>query len=242
MALPWPPAQRGPGSRWRSVRGDVASASQRLHPIWHCQRFAHAQRLLAVVAVACFALLAAPASESGLSWVGAALPSSRRHLQSVAPRSPVTLQVAEESEAAGREKPWWEAEAGKVRSRLENVDTTDAIEKLRRQLTTEEQAFDMEIEEVVLSGKRALLKLRMQKAVEMPGMKTHLFKRIRRQIARALTLRREREIARGITREQSRRMRRRRRLELKMQYEDAYGREHNMPKSRKWLRRMGRIV
>ena len=30
----------------------------------------------------------------------------------------------------------------------------------------------------------------MQRAVEMPGMKTHMFKKIRKQIARALTLRR----------------------------------------------------
>ena len=100
-------------------------------------------------------------------------------------------------------------------------------------------------------------------------MKTHMFKKIRKQIARALTLRhgygsglfnlsgflfsyltfqecslhgylhstnlynshieflrfnlshrRQREIARGITQEQSRRMRRRKRLELKVKYED----------------------
>ncbi|CAK9100984.1 unnamed protein product [Durusdinium trenchii] len=86
------------------------------------------------------------------------------------------------------------------------------------------------------------LRLRMQRAVEMPGMKTHMFKKIRRQIARALTMRRQREIARGITQEQSRRMRRRRRLELKVKYEDAYGGERKGPKSRRWLRRMGRIV
>jgi len=109
-------------------------------------------------------------------------------------------------------------------------------------MTAEEAAFDQEIEDVVVSGKRALLRLRMQKAVETPGMKSHLFKLIRKQIARALTLRREREIARGITQEQSRRMRRRRRLELRMQYEDAYGSYHHMPKSRKWKRRMGKIV
>ena len=87
-------------------------------------------------------------------------------------------------------------------------------------------------------------------------MKTHMFKKIRKQVARAMTLRpserrvgkgapstavgtdpeplaisspvrpaftgqrRQREIARGITREQSRRMRRRRRLELNVKYED----------------------
>merc|ERR550525_1780227 len=121
-------------------------------------------------------------------------------------------------------------------------ESTDTIERLRRQMTAEESAFDQEIDDVVIAGKRALLRLRMQKAVETPGMKRHLFKVIRKQIARALTLRREREIARGITSEQSRRMRRRRRLELKMKYEDRYGGEMSMPKSRKWKRRMGRIV
>mmetsp|Transcript_70663 Transcript_70663/g.165510 ORF Transcript_70663/g.165510 Transcript_70663/m.165510 type:complete len:110 (+) Transcript_70663:715-1044(+) len=109
-------------------------------------------------------------------------------------------------------------------------------------MTLEEQAFDQEIEDVIIAGKRALLKLRMQRAVEMPGMKTHMFKKIRKQIARAMTLRRQREIARGITREQSRRMRRRRRLELKVKYEEAYGGERPGPKSNRWLRRMGRIV
>jgi len=126
--------------------------------------------------------------------------------------------------------------------RLQVEESTDSLERLRRQMTAEESAFDQEIEDVVVAGKRALLRLRMQKAVETPGMKTHLFKVIRKQIARALTLRREREIARGITSEQSRRMRRRRRLELKMQYEDAYGSEPSYPKSRKWKRRMGRLV
>merc|ERR1719336_25631 len=113
---------------------------------------------------------------------------------------------------------------------------TDSVEKMRQQMTAEEAAFDRELEDVILAGKRALLRLRMQRAVETPGMKTHLFKKIRKQIARALTLRREREIARGITSEQSRRMRRRRRLELKIQYENAYGGEPNYPKSRKWKR------
>lgn len=137
---------------------------------------------------------------------------------------------------------WWRESEQKLLGRLSVEESTDSIEKLRRQMTAEESAFDREIEDVVIAGKRALLRLRMQKAVETPGMKTHLFKVIRKQIARALTLRREREIARGITREQSRRMRRRRRLELKMQYEDAYGAEPNYPKSRKWKRRMGRLV
>ncbi|CAJ1420251.1 unnamed protein product [Effrenium voratum] len=55
-------------------------------------------------------------------------------------------------------------------------------------------------------------------------------------------MKRQREIARGITQEQSRRMRRRKRLELKVKYEEAYGKERPGPKSRRWMRRMGRIV
>merc|ERR1712107_297597 len=117
----------------------------------------------------------------------------------------------------------WEETAQGLMAKLKvQEQTTDHIVKLRRQMSYEEAAFDQEIEDVVVAGKRALLRLRMQKAVETPGMKTHLFRKIRKQIARALTLRREREIARGITAEQSRRMRRRRRLQLKMKYEEAY--------------------
>merc|ERR1719277_176199 len=94
-------------------------------------------------------------------------------------------------------------------TKLKVEQSTDFVEKMRAQMTAEEAAFDRELEDVILAGKRALLRLRMQKAVETPGMKTHLFKRIRRQIARAMTLRRQREIARGITKSQSRRMKRR---------------------------------
>lgn len=126
--------------------------------------------------------------------------------------------------------------------KLQVEESTDAIERLRKQMTAEEAAFEREIEDVVIAGKRALLRLRMQKAYEMPGLKTHLFKKVRRTIAKALDLRRKREIARGITREQSRRMRKRRKLELKSQYEEAYGSYHDHPKSRRWQRRMGLIV
>ncbi|CAE8617425.1 unnamed protein product [Polarella glacialis] len=156
-------------------------------------------------------------------------------------RSARTSMMAEDS-SWQRSKPWWQDSKESLSSKLKVEASTDSIQRLRRQLTLEEAAFDQEIEDVVLSGKRALLRLRMQRAVETPGMKTHLFKKIRKQIARALTLRRQREIAMGITREQSRRMRRRKRIELKMQYEEAYGSEAHMPKSRRWLRRMGRIV
>lgn len=138
--------------------------------------------------------------------------------------------------------PWWEDTAKGLIGQLQREESTDAIEKLRKQMSLEEQLFDQEIEDVVIAGKRALLRLRMQRAVEMPNYNWRLFKQIRKQIARALTLRRQREIARGITKEQSRRMRRRRKLELKMQYEDAYGSEHRQPRSRKWKRRMGRIL
>eukprot|EP00931_Biecheleriopsis_adriatica_P107643 TRINITY_DN81965_c0_g1_i1.p1 TRINITY_DN81965_c0_g1~~TRINITY_DN81965_c0_g1_i1.p1 ORF type:complete len:204 (+),score=42.10 TRINITY_DN81965_c0_g1_i1:67-678(+) len=141
-----------------------------------------------------------------------------------------------------QEERWWETPEENIQNRLQVEEATDAIARLRRQMSLEEQAFDQEIEDVVVAGKRALLRLRMQKAVEMPGMKTHLFKKIRKQIARALTLRRQREIARGITSEQSRRMKRRKKLELKVAYEDAYGREAPGPKSKRWLRRMGKII
>lgn len=146
-------------------------------------------------------------------------------------------------DAGEADRAWWnDPSTASLVEKLQVEETTDALTKLRRQMTLEEQAFDQEIEDVVIAGKRALLKLRMQRAVEMPGMKTHMFKKIRKQIARALSLRRQREIARGITQEQSRRMRRRKRLELKVKYEDAYGGERKGPKSRRWLRRMGRIV
>lgn len=145
------------------------------------------------------------------------------------------------TESTGTSK-WWETTSKGLIGKLQTEESTDAIEKLRKQLTYEEAAFEQEIDDIVIAGKKALLRLRMQKAVEMPGMNWRLFKQIRRQIARALTLRREREIARGISKEQSRRMKRRRKLELKIQYEDAYGGEDRRPKSRKWLRRMGRIV
>eukprot|EP00913_Durusdinium_trenchii_P028661 g26878.t1 len=118
---------------------------------------------------------------------------------------------------AETDRAWWnDPSTASLVEKLQVEETTDALTKLRRQMTLEEQAFDQEIEDVVIAGKRALLKLRMQRAVEMPGMKTHMFKKIRKQIARALSLRRQREIARGITQEQSRRMRRRKRLELKV--------------------------
>eukprot|EP00930_Biecheleria_cincta_P062720 TRINITY_DN48166_c0_g1_i1.p1 TRINITY_DN48166_c0_g1~~TRINITY_DN48166_c0_g1_i1.p1 ORF type:complete len:260 (+),score=29.22 TRINITY_DN48166_c0_g1_i1:58-837(+) len=142
-------------------------------------------------------------------------------------------------------KPWWEDAASanqNLAKKLAVERVTDPVERLRMQMSLEEQAFDREIEDVIIAGKRALLKLRMQKAVQMVGLKTHLFKKIKRQIARALTLRREREIARGITREQSCRMKRRRKLEVKIQYEEAYGSYHKLPKSNRWLRRMGKIV
>uniref|UniRef100_A0A7S1MJ15 Large ribosomal subunit protein uL29c n=1 Tax=Alexandrium catenella TaxID=2925 RepID=A0A7S1MJ15_ALECA len=171
------------------------------------------------------------------SFIGAACAGRR------ASRQPPRLALAAYAEPKVVKKvPWWQEDQKKFLGRMQVEESTDSIERLRRQMTAEESAFDQEIEDVVIAGKRALLRLRMQKAVETPGMKNHLFKAIRKQIARALTLRREREIARGITREQSRRMRRRKRLELKVQYEDAWGSEHTIPKSAKWKRRMGRII
>jgi len=147
-----------------------------------------------------------------------------------------------EERASGAPKKWWEASAQGLINKFKVEEATDSIQKLRRQMTNEEAAFDAEIDEIVIAGKRALLKLRMQRAVEMEGYQKHLVKKIKKQIKNALQIRRAREIARGITREQSRRMKRRRRLELQMKYESAFGRESGMPKSRKWRRRMGRIV
>merc|ERR1712037_838788 len=136
----------------------------------------------------------------------------------------------------------WEGQSRALEGELKVREGMDHIETLRQQVTREEEEFDQELENIILAGKRALLRMRMQVAAEMPGVKYHLFRQIKRQIKRCLALRRDREIARGITREQSRRMRRRRRLELQIQYETAYGAEQPKPKSRKWLRHMGRIV
>lgn len=166
-----------------------------------------------------------------------------RHAAPAETRQEDDFQQAQGFEApAGEGAKWWESTAQGLIGKLQVVESTDAIQRLRKQMTVEEAAFDQEIEDVVIAGKRALLRLRMQKAVETPGMNTKLFSQIRKHIARALTLRREREIARGITKEQSRRMRRRRRLELKIKYEEAYGSEPHYPKSKKWQRRMGRII
>ncbi|CAE7876417.1 unnamed protein product [Symbiodinium microadriaticum] len=94
------------------------------------------------------------------------------------------------SSAAVDSSAWWnDPDTASLVDKLQVEETTDALQKLRRQMTLEEQAFDQEIEDVIIAGKRALLKLRMQRAVEMPGMKTHMFKKIRKQIARAMTLR-----------------------------------------------------
>eukprot|EP00448_Togula_jolla_P003758 CAMPEP_0170619910 /NCGR_PEP_ID=MMETSP0224-20130122/27770_1 /TAXON_ID=285029 /ORGANISM="Togula jolla, Strain CCCM 725" /LENGTH=161 /DNA_ID=CAMNT_0010946035 /DNA_START=169 /DNA_END=654 /DNA_ORIENTATION=- len=156
--------------------------------------------------------------------------------------APLGDTAVDSAQGAASSGKWWEETSEGVMGKFQVEESGDSIERLRRQMTYEEAAFDQEIEDVVIAGKRALLRLRMQRAVETPGYKHYLVKRIRKQIARALGLRRAREIARGITSEQSRRMKRRRKLELKMQYEEAYGSEPSYPKSRKWKRRMGRIV
>jgi len=193
-------------------------------------------RLPLAAAVAALAAWTSPAS----SAFAAMRPWPAARDLAATPRRANALEG--QTAVAGSSEKWWEATAQGLIGKLQVEQSSDSIERLRRQMTYEEAAFDQEIEDVVVAGKRALLRLRMQKAVETPGMKTHLFKAIRKQIARALTLRRSREIARGITGEQSRRMRRRRRLELKMKYEEAYGGEAAMPKSAKWKRRMGRII
>ncbi|CAK9030309.1 Hypothetical protein SCF082_LOCUS19168 [Durusdinium trenchii] len=199
-----------------------------------------ARRRLAVL-VAC---LAVPPLCFVPTWSTQRRSSASRLPRRAEPEADLTQEGLDED----RQERWWNEDSASLAEKLQVEETTDALTKLRRKMSLEEQAFDQEIEDVVIAGKRALLKtgskklLRMQRAVEMPGMKTHMFKKIRRQIARALTMRRQREIARGITQEQSRRMRRRRRLELKVKYEDAYGGERKGPKSRRWLRRMGRIV
>merc|ERR1712130_92969 len=97
--------------------------------------------------------------------------------------------------------------------------------------------------EIVIAGKRALLRCRMQRAYNMPGYDESLYGKFKKQVARALHLKRMREIARGITKEQSRRLKRRQGLEMKMSYEEAYGapRPHEAKASQKWKGRMGLI-
>eukprot|EP00438_Fugacium_kawagutii_P015841 Skav230433 [mRNA] locus=scaffold1601:142514:143809:+ [translate_table: standard] len=70
-------------------------------------------------------------------------------------------------------------------------------------MTLEEQAFDQEIEDVTWPREMSI--------EEGP-------------VGSGGAVRRQREIARGITQEQSRRMRRRKRLELKVKYEARWQR------------------
>ncbi|CAK0792527.1 unnamed protein product [Prorocentrum cordatum] len=171
-------------------------------------------------------------------WYGAAAPPRERRDKKVEYLPGGTpADVTEKAEVQ-----WWEGQSRTLEQDLQARETFEHIEVLRTSMTEEDLKFDQEIENVIISGKRALLRLRMQVAAEMPGIQRHLFRKIKKTIARAMTLRRQREIARGVTKEQSRRMRRRKRLEVKMQYEIAYGREDQRSKSRRWLRHMGRIV
>mmetsp|Transcript_40700 Transcript_40700/g.70431 ORF Transcript_40700/g.70431 Transcript_40700/m.70431 type:complete len:140 (-) Transcript_40700:41-460(-) len=111
------------------------------------------------------------------------------------------------------------------------------IQRLRTQMTDEEKVFEREIEDIIIACQRALLKIRMQLAAEMPGVKRHLVKQFEQQIEKAEKLRDWRQMARGLTKEQIARIKRRKELELKMSYEEVYGRERLYRKRIGWMNR-----
>lgn len=169
------------------------------------------------------------------------------------PLTPLQRQRAKEREKMSPEErkalesapEWWEEASKTMVDSVQATYTGDNLARLRKQMTVEQAAFDEEINDIVIRGKRALLRLRMMKAYRSPLWRPEIYKQIKVQIRRAEQLRRKREIARGITKMQSKRIQRRRNLELKVQYEDAYGRSMKSimyRKSNRWKRRWGLMV
>lgn len=151
----------------------------------------------------------------------------------------------EERKALESAPQWWEEASKTMVDSVQATYTGDNLARLRKQMTVEQAAFDEEINDIVIRGKRALLRLRMMKAYRSPLWRPEIEKQITKQIRRAEQLRRKREIARGITVMQSKRIQRRRNLELKVKYEDAYGipmGTYMRGKHNRWKRRWGLMV
>jgi hypothetical protein len=141
---------------------------------------------------------------------------------------------------------WWEKEAQELTEAgaLKMRSPIAWVDKVHDSMSEEEREFEKEINDIIIAGKRGLLRLRMQQAADIPGRKGYALQtKIKKTIRDAERLLDHHQRARGMTQEQRRRLKLRRSLALEVEYESAYGvGKFWTKKSRSWKRRWGKIV